>query len=128
MIEFGKKTFEAGAAVEAKRLVKLSSGEVVHNTATATDEPIGVSEYGVADGGQVSVRLINDAGTFEATAVDAIASGAAVYAAADGKVSALSAVNGTYRRIGTALEAATADGDIIEILPYNYHATATVSG
>jgi hypothetical protein len=123
----GIKTFITGAAVSAKRLVKLSSGEVVHNTATATDDPIGISQYAGADGDAIGVRLINDAGTFECTAAGAITADADVYAAADGKVQALPAAAATYRRIGKALEAATADGDIIEILPYDYQATQTVS-
>lgn len=124
----GIRTFITGAAVSAKRLMKLSSGEVVHNTATATDDPIGVSCYAGADGDAIGVRLINDAGTFEVTAAGAIDADADVYAADDGKVQALPAAAGTYRRIGKAIEAATADGDIIEILPYDYQATATVSG
>lgn len=123
----GIKTFVTGAAVSAKRLLKLSSGEVVHNTATATDDPIGVSQYAGADGDAIAVRLINDAGTFEVTAAGAISADADVYAAADGKVQALPTAAGTYRRIGKALEAATADGDIIEILPYDYQATETVT-
>lgn len=120
------RTFTAGAAVSGKRLVKLSSGKVVHNTATATDDPIGVSHYGVADTESVAVRLINDNGTFEVTAAGAFAVDADVYAAADGKVQALPVGAGTYRRIGKAIEAAAADGDIVEILPYDYQATATV--
>jgi hypothetical protein len=128
MIENGKKTFEAGAAVSTKRLVKLSSGQVIHNTVTSTDDPIGVAEYAVDAADElVAVRLLNDGGTLEVTAAGAIAQDADVYAAADGKVSALSATAGTYRKVGIAIAAATADGDIIEVLPYDYNATATVS-
>lgn len=124
----GIRTFITGAAVSAKRLLKLSSGEVVHNTVTATDDPIGVSQYAAADGDALAVRFINDDGTFEITAAGAITAGAEVYAADDGKVQALPAAAATYRKIGIALEAATADGDIIEILPYDYQATTVVSG
>lgn len=128
MTENGKKTFEAGGAVSAKRLVKLSSGQVVHNTVTDTDDPIGVSEYAAAaQGDLLATRLLNDAGTFEMTAAGAISADADVFAAADGKIQALPAAAGTYRKIGKAIEAATADGDIIEVLPYDYNATETVS-
>jgi Uncharacterized conserved protein (DUF2190) len=127
MTENGKKTFEAGAAVSAKRLVQLSGGQVVHNTVTETDDPIGISEYMVAaQGDLLAVRLLNDTGTFEAEAAGPIAEDADIYAAADGKVQTLPVAVGTYRRIGKAIEAATADGDIIEILPYDYNATETV--
>lgn len=123
----GLKAFEAGADVGAHRLVKLSSGEVIHNTATATDDPIGVTELAADNGENVTVRLINCPGTFEIEAAGAITQDAEVYAAADGKVQALPAVAATYRRIGIAIEAATADGDVIEILPDDYISTEVVT-
>lgn len=127
MIEGTKRTFTAGAAFLVFALVKLSSGKVIENTATATDDPIGVAVLpAAADGDLVTVRLINGPGTFEMIAAGAITADADVYAAADGKIQALPAGAGTYRRIGKALEAATADGDIIEVLPYDFQATATV--
>lgn len=128
MIENGKKTFTVGTGgVTAKALVKLDSGTVVLNTVTSTDDPIGVGEYAADADDQVAVRLLNDAGTFEMIAAGAIDAGADVYAAADGKVSALSASAGDYRKIGIALEAAAADGDIIEVLPYDYQTVTTVT-
>ena len=128
MIENAKKTFEAGGAVSAKRLVKLSGGQVVHNTATATDDPIGVAEFAAAaQGDPVAVRLINGAGTFEMTAAGAIDADADVYAAADGKIQALPVDAADYRKVGKALEAATADGDIIEVLSYDINHVETVS-
>ena len=122
------RTFTAGAAVSAHALVKLSSGKVVHNTATATDDPVGIAEYAAAaDGDDLAVRLINTDGTVEIVAAGAITSGAVVYAADAGKVQALPAAAATYRQIGIALEAAGADGDIIEILPYGFNLTKVVS-
>ena len=129
MIEGTKKTFTAGAAFIAFALVKLSSGKVIENTATATDDPIGVAECAAAaDGDLVAVRLLNGPGTFEMVAAGAIDADADVYAADGGKIQALPVAAGTYRKIGIALAAATADGDIIEVLPYACQATATVSG
>ena len=113
--------------VEASRLVKLSSGEAVHNTATSTDVPIGVTEAAAEEDAALALKLINDSGTFLVTAAGAVTLGADLYAAADGKVSALSATPGTYRRVGAALQAATEDGDIIEMLPLFDAVTTTVS-
>jgi hypothetical protein len=53
----------------------------------------------------------------EMTAGGVISYGADVYAAAAGKVTALPTAGGRYRKVGVALEAATADGDIIQVLP-----------
>jgi len=115
----GKKTFKAGAAIEARRRVKLSSGttttppEVEH--AGAGEDYIGVSEYGVASGEDVTVRLKNTEGTLEVecTVSTAIAVGASLYGAADGKVS--DAVSGSAQF--TALQAAGASNEHIEVLP-----------
>jgi len=111
----GIKAFTTSAAVLARRLVKMAStGLVAHCTAAAADIAIGVSEYAVASGAVCSVKLLNCGGTFEMTAAGAITAGAEVYQAADGKVSATVVPGG---KIGIAIEAATADGDIIEVLP-----------
>lgn len=120
-------TFTTGAAVAAKRLVKLSSSEVIHNTVTDTDNPIGISEYPAADGDNVLVRLLSEAGSLEMTAAGVISADADVYAGANGKIQSLPSGVGDYKKIGIALEAATADGDIIEILPYGVGTITTVS-
>ena len=106
----------AGATVAASRLVKLSSGQAVHNTATHTDRPVGVAQVAGTSGLAVSVRLLTD-GTVRVEAAGAITKGHAVYAAADGKVQALPAEAATYRKVGTALEAASGDGSLLEIMP-----------
>lgn len=114
----GKKTFKAGEALEARRRVKIESGtvtdppEVVH--AGAGEAFIGVTEYAVADGKDVAVRLKNDSGTFEVECLidAAIARGASLYGAANGMVS--DAVSGTAQAI--ALEAPAADNEHIEVL------------
>ena len=92
-------------------LVKLSSATVV--TAGAGEDSIGVALDTVAVGGYVTVKLWSAPGTFCINAAGAVTSGAAVYAAASGYVD--DTVAG--EKIGTALEAATAAGDDIEILP-----------
>ena len=109
MINGNVITLAAGAALLAKTRVKLSGVTVVN--AGDEESAIGVVEYDVASGELAAVRLINAGGTFECVAGTAITAGAAVYAAADGELSA----TGTAAK-GFALAAATADGDIIECL------------
>lgn len=111
-IHGNKKTFNAGGAIGAHELVKMSTGDVVQNT----DEGVvvGAAEYAVAQNAPVAIRLFNAGGTIHCIADAAITQGAAVYAAASGKVSPA----GTLI-IGYAMEAATADGDVIEVLPAN---------
>jgi hypothetical protein len=125
----GPKTFDIGTGgVRENRLVKLSDGKtVVHNTHTSTDDFIGVTTSYGDQGGQVAVDLLNKPGTMEIVAAGAITSGATVYAADAGKIQALPAVAGTYRMVGKALEAASADGSIIEVLIFNPTGTTTVS-
>lgn len=127
MYNEGKKAFDTSAAVVAKRVLQLASaGTVSHNTATATNSVIGVSEYAAASGDMVGVVLMTIAGTVEVTAGAAIAKGNDVFAAADGKVTVLPVGAGTYRRIGLAVEAATADGDVIEVMLDSGYTTETV--
>lgn len=125
----GPKTFDIGTGgVRENRLVKLSGGDtVVHNTHTATDDFIGVTASYGDEGGMVAVDLINKPGTVEIVAAGAITAGATVFAADDGKIQALPAAAGTYRQVGKALEAASGDGSVIEVLIYNASGTTTVS-
>jgi predicted RecA/RadA family phage recombinase len=121
----GARTYLAGGTVYAYRLVKTPTG-VVHNTATSTDDPIGVAQNDADSGENVTVKHLGDGGTLEMTAAGVITAGAVVYAAANGKIQALPEASATYRKIGIALEAADADGDIIEVLPYAFSDTTTV--
>lgn len=109
-VENSIRTFEAGGTISQYARVKLSSGEVI--AAGADDIDIGTCEVLAADGDLVDVRMSNAAGTRFMIASEAIAVGAKVYGAADGKVSDTA----SGRLIGIALEEATADGDIIEVL------------
>lgn len=104
--------------VSQKRLLKLSAGAVLHNTSDVTDNPVGTSDYYAASGDAVAVRLLSEAGTLEITAAGVISQNADVYAADAGKVQALPTDGGAYKKVGVAMEASTADGDIIEVLPY----------
>lgn len=123
-------TFTAGEALLPKRRVKVESGtttdpvEVVY--ADAGEQHIGVTgNESTADGALVSVQPMNATGTYEGTAANAFARGAVLYGAADGKISDTSSGSA----IGVALEAATADGDVVEWISFAVLSTtaATVS-
>lgn len=116
----------ATGGVESARLVKLSSGEITHNTETSTDDPIGVTTYAATAGEQAVVNSLSTGGTLEMTAAGAVTSGNDVYAAADGKIQELPGDTGDYRKIGIALQDASGDNSKIEVLPYNYHHVESV--
>lgn len=104
-------TLIAGEALGDRVRVKLSGGKAVK--AGATDRYIGITQgTAAADGDEIAVRLRNGLGTVEVTAAGAITAGNTCYDAANGKVAASGS-----QIFGIALEAATADGDQIEVLP-----------
>ncbi len=104
------KSFVAGEALGAFRRVKLATRNAW--LADAADYGIGVTQEGVAITKDVPVRLYGQ-GSCKMVASAAITAGARVYAAADGKVAA----TGTLT-IGTALDTATANNSVIEVLPH----------
>lgn len=83
--------------------------------AAATEQAIGVTLDGGVSGDRVRVALLNGSGTITMTAGAACTANAAVYGAASGKITGTSG-GGALQR-GVALEAATADGDRIEVAP-----------
>lgn len=125
----GVKTFKAGEALAARVRVKVEGGTVTNPAevivAGSGEQHIGVTEYAVADGELVAVRLRNHTGTQEVTADEAFIVGAPLYGAAAGFVKDTSAGSA----IGIALEAATAQGDLIEMMEFGVISTtaATVS-
>lgn len=122
-------TFTAGEDLAAHRRVKIESGtvttppEVVY--ADSGEQAIGYTTQEVADGQLVSIKTINYPGSRIAVAAEALAIGAVLYSANDGKVKDTSAGSA----IGIAMQAANADGDQIEILDFAVLSTtaATVS-
>lgn len=105
------RAFTAGGAIAAYLRVRLSSGVLA--AAGVSEQEIGTIENAAFASGDVrSVRLRNAYGTRKMVAAGAITAGAAVYAAAGGKITAT--VN-PYP-VGVALEAAGADNDIIEVM------------
>lgn len=108
-VETPTKTFVAGGAIPQFARVKLTSGKLA--LAGASDQEIGTLETETfADGDWGTVRLRTAAGTAKMIAAGAVTAGPC-YAAANGRVDDTGTV-----QIGDALEAATAAGDIIEVL------------
>lgn len=108
----GEKAFIATAALEAYRSVKFGSGiEVI--ACTDNDADIGYTKHKVAAGDAVTVVLRNP--TRLAVAEEAFAVAAPLYTVAGGYVADTDPGSGTIRF--TALEAATAIGDRVEVLP-----------
>lgn len=112
MIEGMFGTFVAGEDLAAHRRVKLSGATVVY--ADAGDEAIGVTEFAVSSGEDITVRMLNAGGTVEIFAAGTFAVSATIYGADDGKIDDVVA----GQPLGKVLEAATAAGDLIETLPY----------
>jgi hypothetical protein len=108
----GKKTFTAGEALAAYRLVKLnSSGNVVY--ADAGDDWIGSTLNAVANGDDVAVQLRGCGGSRTLTASAAISTIASlVYLQDDGKVS----TTNTGRAVGRVTQAASGDASEIEVI------------
>ena len=110
-IEGNTKTFTTAEALNAFCRVKLdSSADVVY--ADAGEDWIGTTEEYAASGANVAVRLRSATGTRKMVAAGAVSIGDIVYGADDGEIDDAP----TGEAVGRALEAATADGDIIEIL------------
>ena len=105
----GNATFTAGADIAKGNVVKLSEGKVIPTTA-ANDAAIGIALDGAKNGEIVPVAILgNYTGTVEVKAGGAISAGTQVAANA----TATSADTDVI--IGRALEAAAAEGDMIEI-------------
>jgi hypothetical protein len=114
------KAFTAGAAIAKHLRVTLSSGKLA--AAGITVKEIGtLEEASFADLDVRPVRLRTAPGTVRMVANGAISLGAAVFTAASGKVGPSAA---TAFVLGTALEAAAADGDVIEVLRNSHGDTA----
>lgn len=109
----GIRTFTATATAIAEAVrVQVDSNGLI-SVAGATDPAVGVTTEAIAASGRGNVKLFSAPGTFLCMAGAAIARGAQLYPLAAGKVDD----TGTTKIGLVALEAATADGDIIECAP-----------
>ena len=102
----------ASAAIASYLRVKTPGAVAV---AGALDQSFGTMEKDCLAAGPCSVRLRTAQGSRKMVAATAITAGNLVYGAASGKVSSVANANPS----GVALEAAAADGDVIEVLSLN---------
>lgn len=109
------KSFTAGAAINAYRIVKFSAAETVVLAAAATDSALGVcGDVAPAVGERCDVAL---SGIVFCEAGAAIALGAMVTSDAVGRcVTAAPAAGVNNRVLGVAFDAAVAAGDVVRIL------------
>lgn len=112
---------ETAAGAVASYLRVKTPGAVA--AAGALDQSIGTMDRDCLAAGPCSVRLKTAQGTRKMVAAAAISAGAYVYGAASGKVS--SVANGNIE--GVAREAATADGDVIEVMSLNQSVANSVT-
>jgi hypothetical protein len=105
-------TGTAGEALSKYRLVKLT-GDRTFKHCQPGEQPLGVNEEEVASAGNITVELLTTRGTFEIEAYEAISQNAPVWPGPDG----YGAASGVGAPLGYALVAATAQGNIIEVLP-----------
>jgi len=117
-VDTNTRTFVADEAIAIHLRVKLDSDGRV-TIAGLADKDIGTAlTPAYAAGDTINVKLRTGAGTHKMVAIEALAIGAELFTEANGKVQDTAA--STSFRVGVALESATADGDIIEVL-YNAH-------
>jgi len=111
------RTFQAtGVAIPAYSLVTVdSSGTIAASGDNATEQIIGVTTEDVAASGYGNVRLLNAGGTIQVlTGGNTIAIADTCYVDGSGKVG----TDSSNTKIGVALEASSADGDVIELIPH----------
>lgn len=125
----GVATFTANGALGARVRVKLTSASTTDppqvEIAGAGEQHIGYTKYAVATGALVAVEGREGSFIKEVVSAEAFAVGATLYAAAAGQVKDTSQGSA----IGIAVEAATASGEIVQMIDFGVLSTtaATVS-
>lgn len=122
-IHDGNLTKEVDAAItERFLLAKVGSASNRVAVAGAADAPVGViTDEAAAVGDIVNVALFGSArSTLRMVASAAIAQGALLEPAANGRVVTLGGGVGTHHVVGRALDAAGAAGDVIEVDPHYF--------
>lgn len=109
-------TLEAGEDLSSNQYyaVYLSDEHEIKLCTTSHVDAIGILQNEPESGEAGSVRVV---GTTKAMASESITAGERVIVGTDGKLDAVDTAGSSEQRvIGVALESASADGDIIEIL------------
>ncbi len=119
--ETGALSVQTDGAIAQYLRVKGSdytTDPITVTTAGVGDDDLGViEEAGLAAGDVVTLHHRTAQGTLKMVASGAITAGANVFTAASGKISAAQASTSYLR--GIALEAASGNGSVIEVLPTN---------
>lgn len=120
----GFRPFTADAAIaQYARVLFEADGRIVE--AGLTGKEVGIAQQeAFAAGDRITVKLRSAQGTHKMIAIEALAVGAQLYTETSGKVQ--DTAQATAFQVGIALEAAAADGDIIEVL-YNTHGDTAAS-
>lgn len=105
-------TFTASADVTGGRLVAVTGNRTIGPAGADSAAVVGVAGFDAKAGERVTV-FTRAGGVQQLTANGAIAAGVKVSSAAAGKIQTLGT---TANPIGLALEAATADNDVIDVL------------
>ena len=105
-------TFTASADITGGRLVEVTGNRAVAHAGADSAKVVGVAGFDAKAGERVTV-FTRAGGVHALTANGAIAAGAKVSPAASGKAQTVGA---TTNPIGLALETATADNDVIDVL------------
>lgn len=112
----GPVTFTAGEELAAHRRVKLKSGSTTTplevEYADAGEDFIGITMDNAEDGDLIAIDPLTRPGTFLVVAAGTFSAMADIYGAADGKVDDTASGTAYFK----ALEAATAAGDIVEVI------------
>lgn len=113
----GNITKKSDAAITTRYLLGKDGSDDSHIAACgAADLPLGViTDEAAAAEDYVNIQALGHGATVRMVASEAITVGEDVYTAASGKIQDEPAAAGTYYKVGTALTAASADGDTIEI-------------
>jgi len=116
------RTFIAGADLSSSQYRYVKHGSTQNTVVVATsgtDKIIGVLLNAPKANDVAEIGLLNGSGTYYITASAVIAKDAYLTATTGGKAVATTTAGNVVA--GQALEAAGADGDIIEFLPMNFH-------
>ena len=112
-VQNNSRSFVAGEALDAYLVVFVqSTGTVVKATGGENEPKVGFTVAPIASGEVANISLIHGGGTSYGLASEAISIGDILFATAGGKVGLL---GGNLARVGIALTAATADGDVVEV-------------
>lgn len=111
-----ERTFEASAAISLHAAVQIANTGKVSSNGLATRTIGFATRAAFADGDKITVRMLYP--TYKAIAKEAIAIAATLYTEAGGKLQ--DTAESTSLPMFLALEAATAENDIIEVMPLHY--------